>query len=748
MEILCFFAGVAFYCLKSAYPVGLLLIFIFFRPRVTFGACFLAGLMWSAVHHSWVSSQGAPAEPVINQAALHGEIVSIPASGADKVKFQFLVDELDGKPVRVLVLLSCYDHCPTLRAGETWRLMAKLKKPQNLGNPGGFDYVASLNARHIQWTGYTRRGTFQRTQTIHVSTGLIRLRQRLSEMLADLDPDPKTLGIIQALTLGVSHRISPDTWGLFRRTGTTHLMVISGAHIGLVAGLTYSLFKWFWCCFSRLPRWIPAQRVASLGGLLMAMLYALLAGLGVPAQRALIVCFIMLSRHFFNHRFTVWQAWRYALLVVIVYEPHATTLPGFYLSFMAVAILISMNQRSTLMGFKKTLFLQLACLVGLMPLTLFCFSYGSVNGFFANILAIPWVSFVIIPLGLLVTLLGSWIPMTWVVFVLREATDYLLLYLHWVDAFSMANLTFSLPSFFSPVALMLAMVVLVFIPLISFVPAVFILILAGLLPGHDRIKSGEARIDFLDVGQGLAVVVRTARHVLVYDTGVQFYHGGDMGKLALIPYLQENGIDTLDTVVISHPDMDHRGGLLSLSEAYPIHELLVDNPAVYKQAASCHDYPAWDWDGISFRFFPIKEDFNGKNNRSCVLQVANFRGQVLLTGDVERAAEHYLATTYGQQLASTFMLIPHHGSKTSSTPVFVEAVSPTQAIVSYGFDNRYHFPHQQAMHIYQHHQIPVYSTETCGLIRVMLGLRSSKLMCSYYNKTAQPALAEHSSAIF
>ena len=736
MEILCFFAGVAFYCLKSAYPVGLLFVFLFFRPRVVLIACFLAGIAWCAAHQWWVSTEGFPANAVINQANLHGVIVSIPALRAEKIQFQFLADELNGQAVHGLLLLSCYDHCPVLRAGETWRLVAKLKKPQNLGNPGGFDYVASLDARHIQWTGYTRRGTFLRMQATQASTGLIRLRQHLAEMLNRLDPDPKTIGILQALTLGVSHQIDADTWGLFRRTGTTHLMVISGAHIGLVAGLTYAFIKWLWCRSNRLLCWIPAPRVASLAGLLMAMVYALLAGFGVPAQRALIVCFFMLIRHFFNHRFSVWQAWRYALLAVLVYEPHAVVLPGFYLSFIAVAILIGMNQRSALMGFKKTLCLQLACLLGLMPLTLFCFSYGSMNGFFANLLAIPWVSFVIIPLGLLVTALGTWVPMTWVMLVVTAALKYLLIYLYWIDSLSQVNLTVGFTSFFSPLAMMLAMIILVFIPRVIFFPAVFILALAGGVPGYGRIKEGDVRIDFLDVGQGLAVVVQTAKHILVYDTGVQFYHGGDMGQLVLIPYLRLLGVRWLDQVIISHPDLDHRGGLASLAEKYPIRELLVDNPAVYKNAVSCHDYPAWDWDGVSFRFFPISEGFNGKNNRSCVLQIANRTGKVLLTGDIERAAEKYLVKTYAKQLRSTVMLIPHHGSKTSSTPLFIEAVSPKQAIVSYGFDNRYHFPHQQAMQVYQERQIPVYSTETCGLVRVLLFSRNRipELQCSYGNK--------------
>jgi competence protein ComEC len=733
MEILCFFAGIACYCLKSNYPVGLLLTFLFFRPRWALIGCFLAGLSFSVVHERWVAPQGFPESSVIGKADLRGSIVSIPLDKQGQVQFQFMLDELNGHAAHALLNLSCYDHCPTLRAGETWRVMTKLKKPHNLGNPGGFDYVGSLHARHVEWTGYTRRGSFQRMEARHFGTHAIRWRQRLAEKLAELNPDPHTIGILQALTLGVSYRMDKDTWGLFRRTGTTHLMVISGAHIGLVAGLTYALLKWLWCRFSRLPQWIPAQRMASVGGFLMALLYTLLAGFGVPAQRALIVCGVMLFRQFFNHRLTVWQAWRYALLVVIIYEPHATLLPGFYLSFLAVAILIGMSQRIRSVGFKKNLMLQLACLMGLMPLTLYWFSYGSLNSLFANLVAIPWVSFVIIPLGLVATLLGLWVPMSWVIWVVNWAITYLLIYLHWIDSLSVINLNFSLSSPLPLLALILTLILAVFFPMRTLAPAGVVLMLSGLFFGHKPVPPGSARIDVLDVGQGLAVVVRTARHTLVYDTGVQFYKGGDMGQLALVPFLKSQGIKSLDKVVISHPDLDHRGGLLSLMAVYSMDELLVDDPSHYKQpTASCHEYPAWNWDEVTFRFFPIQGDFKGKNNRSCVLQVSNAAGQVLLTGDIERPAETYLVHRYGQTLASSVLVIPHHGSKTSSSSMFVEVVAPTQAVVSYGFDNRYHFPHQQAMRVYQTQHIPVYATEACGLIRIDLkkGANTAQVMCS------------------
>ena len=193
-----------------------------------------------------------------------------------------------------------------------------------------------------------------------------------------------------------------------------------------------------------------------------------------------------------------------------------------------------------------------------------------------------------------------------------------------------------------------------------------------------------------------------------------------MGKLAIIPYLNSLGVKQLDVVVVSHPDLDHRGGLESLEEKYTIDEMVVDDPSFYKRGTSCHHHRPWVWDGVTFRFFPISTHLPKKNNNSCILQIENHAGKMLFSGDIEKIAEEYLIKIYGSKLASTFMLVPHHGSKTSSSAAYINQVAPNYAIASYGFDNRYHFPHQQAMDTYKRHKIPVYNTKDCGMVRVEL----------------------------
>jgi competence protein ComEC len=720
MEILCFYAGIVFILINKPYPLILLMTLFFFRPRSSLIRWFLAAISWCLIHQFYVSSRDMEKKLVIQNAELIGQIISIPVVQGDTSQFSFLVNTMNKKPVKTTVALACYAHCPLLRAGQSWRLIAKLKQPRNLGNPGGFNYVNWLRTRHIHWSGTVRSGSFIPSSIVTSPPLLLKIREHLLLRLAELDPDEKTLGIIQALTLGVGSHIEKSEWELFRHTGTIHLIDISGAHIGMIAGITYTVVCFLWSRMGLFCLLYPAPKIASIVALLIASLYTVIAGFAIPAQRALIACAFMLLRNFCSQRFTVWQAWRYALLSVLILEPHSVMAAGFYLSFIGVAILILINQRIDVIGFRKTMALQLACLAGLMPLTLFWFSYGAINGIVANIVAIPWVELWIVPLALLVTLLSSYVVIPGTMFLLKSSISLLLFFLNWVDSFAMVNLTFTFNQIASPLALMTVLALSLLLPIRRLFFPMSMMLIAALYPYHLHLKPGEAQIDIMDVGQGLAIAINTAHHSLLYDTGVKFFQGSDMAKIAIIPYLNQLGIKKLDKVIISHPDLDHRGGLKSLEERFEIQELVVDAPEFYHRGSPCHAYPAWEWDGVLFRFFSIAQIANSKNNHSCVLQLSTKSGKILFTGDIEKPAEDYLVSTYGNELASTFLVIPHHGSKTSSSSAFVEKVSPHYAIVSYGFDNRYHFPHQQTLRIYEQRQIPVINTVDCGMVTIKL----------------------------
>lgn len=720
MEILCFYAGIAFIYIHKCYALLFIFILLYFRPKPIYVVWFLAAIAWGVVHQWWISPRAMPTDSVIQKAELIGQVSSIPVINGDTVQFSFAVTRLNGKEVKTNIALACYSHCPELHTGQYWHVIAKLKKPRNLGNPGAFDYVGWLNARHIHWSGNVRSGSFQLISAKHQAISLLQIREYLCNKIASLDKDEQTLGIIQALTLGANTHISKSEWDLFRHTGTTHLIDISGAHIGLIAGITFYVIGWVWSRMGTLSLYWPAPKTASIVALFMAFTYTLLSGFAIPAQRAFLASSFMLLRYFCNQRFSVWQAWRYALLAVLVFEPHSVLSAGFYLSFIGVAILVVVNQRVSFSGMRKRLSLQLACITGMMPLTLFWFSYDAVNGIVANIFAIPWVELWIVPLGLLITLLPQCTLTQGMMLVLKSSVSLLLFFLNWVDSFSVLNLTFSFHHIASPLALMLALSVILFLPIRGLILPVGIMVLAAIIPYQLQIKPGTARIDVLDVGQGLSVAIHTAHHTLLYDTGVKFFQGSDMGKIAIIPYLKTLGVKKIDKIVISHPDLDHRGGLQSIEESFPVQELIVDDPEFYHRGSPCHAYPSWTWDGISFRFFPLNNLPSKKNNHSCILQLSTRSGEVLLTGDIEKEGEAYLVSKYGHDLASTFMVIPHHASKTSSTSSFVEQVSPEYAIVSYGFDNRYHFPHQQALQSYQQRKIPILNTVDCGMVTIKL----------------------------
>lgn len=720
MEIFCFLLGILFVYTSSLYlPLATLVIF-FIIQRIAIVLLFFLGILWALTHQYLIAVSGFPDSQVLPNSVLIGEIASIPIRTPNKTQFNFNVERLDGKPAQGLVQLAWYNQATVLHAGERWQFRVKLKKPKNYQNPGSSDYKQSLLARHIAWTGYIRA---KDNQLLNVSNtkSWLKLREYLSNKLTQLAPNEKTAGIIEALSLNITTHISQEEWELFRRTGTIHLFGISGEHIALVSGLVFFIVRKGWsrsasCCLS-----LPAPYVASISGLCVALLYAFLAGFAPPVQRALIGCFFYTLGCIGKQKLSPWQVWRYALLGVLCLEPHAALMQGFYFSFLAVVCLLLTQQRWQLKGYRGNLALQLSCLLGLMPLTLFWFSYGSINGYLANLFAIPLVGFLIVPLTLMTLLVcsfdWSWVfmlPLTWLINLLFEG-------LAWTEHLATINITWSLSAIEFVVGLMAALLLWMLLPIKPFCHLAPLWLILPFLPMRPPVNQGEALIHVLDVGQGLAVNVQTKHHVLLYDTGDAFYQGSDLGKMVILPYYSTLHIKTVDKIIISHPDSDHKGGLKSVKEGIQNQELLVNNPSYYNhQGIECHEYPSWEWDGVVFRFFPIKTTFKDKNNSSCVLQIKSQGGAVLLPGDIEKEAEDYLVKTYGEQLASEVVVLPHHGSKTSSSYRFLLDIAPQYAIASLGFDNRFRFPHAKTLTSLKTLGVPFYRTDECGMVEVKL----------------------------
>lgn len=717
MEILCFFGGVLFFYTHSYLALIYLLIFLIFRPRWRLFLVCCLGYALGLFHETWIQEQGIPEQTVIRQAIVSGVIASIPKQSLIKTQFEFDISSLNHRPAQARIQLNCYRDCPEFHAGESWTFHTKLHVARNLNNPGGFDYKTHLATKHIHWVGYVSNKSMHK-EALLSSWGIMVMREKLAAHLVKLLPNETSLGIVQALTIGVTTHISQASWTLFRCTGTTHLMVISGAHIGLVAGMIFKLTLLLWSRSQRLALYLPAHKVASVVAILSCISYALIAGFGAPSERATVAAGLIFLRYLGQHQFGSWQAWRYALLAVIFTEPHVVLLPGFYLSFIAVAILLSMNRRILSKKMSKALGIQMSCMVGLLPLTIYWFSYGAVNGLFANILAIPWVSFVIVPLAFICLGLGEYLP--WFVTLLHSNISYFLSFLQWADHLAWMNLQISYAHILLPIAGILGLIMYLFVPVKRLWPITMTLILLAVYPFQPQIPDQEFKVDMLDVGQGLAVLVQTHKHALLYDTGGKNYQSSDMGKLVVLPYLQHIGLRHVDKIIISHPDLDHRGGLESITQVFPQADLIVDNPQFYHRGDACHTYPDWDWEGVHFHFFPLRQDLGTTNNHSCVLQISNASGQVLLTGDIEKAAEQVLVKSYGIKLRSSILVVPHHGSHTSSSTHFLQTVAPHYALFSYGFDNRYHLPHAHVMQRYQNLNIKTLATAEHGMISIWL----------------------------
>lgn len=761
MEIFCFFIGIL-YLYTSHYSLPIIGLLIFYlSPKYSIILFFIFGVLLAGLHQSFVFPKGitnlrpfskfaaekqisgglehktgvytsvhedsstvsTSAIEVIPKVSVVGTIVSIPNQDFSKTQFLLALEQCNHRPAQGLIQLSWYNNAPKLHSGQRWQFTVKLKRPRNYLNPGSMDYVSTLAARHIFWTGYIFPKDNKLLAESPSGLSWLQLREHLSNKLTQLAPNQSTAGIVEALTLNLTNHISQEHWDLFRRTGTTHLFGISGEHIALISGIIYWLVRWLWCRSARCCLLIPAPYMASIAGLIAAVFYSFLAGFAPPVQRALIGCFFYTIYRIGKQRFSAWQIWRYALFGVLCIEPHAVFMQGFYFSFLAVACLLLTQQRWRLKGYKGNLALQLSCLIGLMPLTLYWYSYGSINGFIANLFAIPLVGLLIVPLALLTMTLCSWNIASLLMKLLSLLIALLFKGLNLIEHLASININTSIPSIELVLILMGVLLMWVLLPIKPFQWVAWLWALLVFFPPHTVRPPGEAMIDILDVGQGLSVVVRTQKHVLIYDTGDRFFQGNDLGKMVILPYLKTLGVKQIDTVVISHPDKDHRGGLNSLENGIYVAQLLVNEPHYYKHGQRCHDYPQWNWDGVDFRFLPIKTHFKNKNNNSCILQISTESATVLLTGDIEKIAEDYLIKTYGDALASDVLIVPHHGSKTSSSYRFLLEVAPRYAIASLGFDNRFHFPHAQTLTSMNSLNIPFYRTDRCGMVQIIMPIQ-------------------------
>ncbi|MEO3692271.1 DNA internalization-related competence protein ComEC/Rec2 [Roseateles paludis] len=626
--------------------------------------------------------------------------------------------DLPELPQRLMLLSYAAPGTEALKltAGETWRFTVRLKRPHGLANPGGFDAELWLFEQGVRATGTVRSGT--RLAPAPWWT-LDAARQALRERLRREVPEPALAGVLAALSVGDQSAISRADWALLRDTGVAHLFSVSGLHVTLFAWLAAGLAAHLWRRSQRLPLRVATPTAARWIGVAAALGYALFSGWGVPAQRTVLMLGTVALLQTLSLRWPWPGVLLVAAVVVTAVDPWALLQPGFWLSFMAVGLLMASSgerpegwQAHAWQGLRS----QLIATVGLAPLSLVCFAQLSLSGLLANLVAIPLVSFVITPLALL----GAAVPVLWALG--AWLTQALVGWLQWLAAWPGSVWWVPAAPLWSQGLALLGAVLLV-LPLPWRLRACgAAMVLPLLWPAVSLPPPGRFELTAPDVGQGNAIVVRTATHTLVYDSGPAYAPGSDAGERVLLPLLRNQGVRRIDALMLSHRDTDHVGGAATLMRGLPVallrSSLEPEHPLLQAGVphTPCEAGQRWVWDGVEFELLhPLAGDPSAKPNaRSCVLRVRDASGRsALLLGDLPADEEQRLVARE-TALRTDVLLVPHHGSKTSSSEALLAATRPALALVQAGYRSRFGHPVPSVLARYQAAGIAVVDSPACG----------------------------------
>lgn len=688
-----------------------------------------------------------------------GVVASLPQRSAAGLRFRFEVDAvaLDGQAVNMaqmpkLLAVGWYSGFhedaalsqpqSELRAGQRWRFTLRLRRPHGNLNPHGFDQELRLFEQGVRATAYVRDAPAPELLQRAAGFPIERLRQRVRDAIDASVPDRRVAGVLAALAVGDQGAIEREDWDLYRNTGIAHLVSISGLHITMFAWLAGALIARLWRRSARAMLWLPAPLAARCGGFACAAAYAVFSGWGVPSQRTIWMLGVVTLAQTLGLRWPWALVLLAAAVVVTALDPWALTQAGFWLSFVAVGLLMASSVAQPGEGaavaaaswrgwpqrawaaVRADLRTQVIATVGLTPLTLVFFQQVSLVGFAANLIAIPLITLVITPLALLgVVLVPLWAVGAWVVQQLNAVLAGLAAIPGAVWLVPAAPLWAQAGGLLGAVLLVLPL------PWRARLLAVPLL-LPLLLPPRDLPAPGQFDLIALDVGQGTSVLIRTHAHLLVFDAGPQYSRESDAGQRVLLPLLRARGEARIDRLVLSHRDLDHVGGAAAVLKAMPVDELLSSlepgHPllALAQRTTRCSAGQAWDWDGVHFELLrPPLDDYARalkSNAMSCVLRVssapdaAQRSRSVLLTGDIEREQEAALLAASPDALRSDVLIAPHHGSKTSSTAAFLDAVQPRVAVFQAGYRNRFGHPAPEVLQRYRERGIALAVTPECG----------------------------------
>lgn len=670
-----------------------------------------------------------------------------------------------------IIRLSCYRCHKNYQIGGIWLLNARLKPPKGSASWGAFDYEKYAFANELSAIGHFNElsATLLKTELSIIQKLRLNIRQILTRYAGSkkIAKNNNNVALLYALIVGDRSLLLSEHWRLFRETGTSHLIAISGLHITLLFFLgSFFIRKALELVLTVLPtslsrylmdnvfRYLSFQSIAMFSGLIIAILYALSAGFSVPTQRAILMLSVICTSQMIGHKLSLFESLCLAIIILLVCLPLSTLHSGFWLSCLALLIIVMLlksRESKWLMQFRMALVM--------MPITLLIFNQTSIVSPIANIIFIPVIGFIVLPISLLLVVVALLIPDSsyWLI-LCWKAFDFILdgvwqgLEYFSVVQYSILNQLPSVHMSWINITLLILLAILILFWRFAFARFLLMMpiLMMTLIDSKPELEEGEFSITALDVGQALALIIETQNAYTIYDTGNAFMHS-DSAERIIIPYLKQAKAKKIHTIIVSHLDKDHVGGLASMIKFSDQTAILVNRPAELKKITAlaltsrnemkshfnfahssykndikntqkCYS-KLWQQDGVSFEILPAFKSnhavLNKRNNTSCILIIKSSYGSAILPGDIERAAEHYLVENHQEKIDVDLLVAAHHGSRTSSTPLFLKHVEPKHVIISAAYFNPYGHPHPGVLKRIKKYSNKIMTTADSGSIKII-----------------------------